>query len=95
MRIHFRTLRSRTARHEIAVLLTLVLLPMTVQALDDWQPLPTGEMDRIAFGSCAKQWEPQPIWNGVVAADPDLVLKARGADGRVGFVHEISVGELL
>jgi alkaline phosphatase D len=74
VRIQFHTLCSRTARHEIAVLLTLVLLPMTVQALDDWQPLPTGEMDRIAFGSCAKQWEPQPIWNGIAAAEPDLFL---------------------
>lgn len=74
VRIQFRTLCSRTARHEIAVLLILALLPMTVQALADWQPLPTGEMDRIAFGSCAKQWEPQPIWSDVSAADPDLFL---------------------
>ena len=31
-------------------------------------------MDRIAFGSCAKQWEPQPICDSVVAAEPDLFL---------------------
>jgi alkaline phosphatase D len=29
---------------------------------------------RIAFGSCAFQWEPQPIHRAVVAADPDLYL---------------------
>lgn len=29
---------------------------------------------RIAFGSCAKQWEPQPIWNAIAARDPDVFL---------------------
>jgi alkaline phosphatase D len=29
---------------------------------------------RIAFGSCAFQWEPQPIHRAVVAADPDIYL---------------------
>ena len=43
-------------------------------ALDGWQPLPTGTVSRIAFGSCAKQWEPQPIWNAVAAVKPDLFL---------------------
>jgi len=36
--------------------------------------LPTGEVTRVAFGSCAKQWEPQPIWGAVIASDPDLFL---------------------
>lgn len=41
----------------------------------DWQPLPTtGSVTRIAFGSCAKQWEPQPVWNAVAAVKPDLFL---------------------
>jgi alkaline phosphatase D len=53
--------------------LALILMP-PAQALDDWQPLPSGEVDRIAFGSCAKQWEPQPIWYSVAAAEPDLFL---------------------
>ena len=35
-------------------------------ALDDWQALPTGAVSRIAFGSCAMQWEPH---NGCVASD--------------------------
>ena len=57
------------------ILLSLVLaLTAPAKALDDWQPLPSGEMDRIAFGSCAKQWEPQPIWDGIAAAEPDLFL---------------------
>lgn len=45
-----------------------------VHALDDWQPLPDGEITRIAFGSCAMQWEPQPIWNMVAEAKPDLFI---------------------
>jgi alkaline phosphatase D len=33
-----------------------------------------GERLRIAFGSCAKQSKPQPIWQAVAAAAPDLFL---------------------
>jgi hypothetical protein len=39
-----------------------------------WPPLPDGEIQRIAFGSCAKHWQPQPIWQSVIAAEPDLFL---------------------
>ena len=39
-----------------------------------WLPLPEGEILRIAFGSCAKQWQNQPIWKTVIAAHPDLFL---------------------
>jgi alkaline phosphatase D len=28
----------------------------------------------IAFGSCAKHWQPQPIWDAVIAHNPDLWL---------------------
>jgi alkaline phosphatase D len=31
-------------------------------------------IDRIAFGSCAMQWEEQPIWDAVIATEPDLFL---------------------
>ncbi len=31
-------------------------------------------LSRIAFGSCCKQDKPQPIWNAIVAAQPDLFL---------------------
>ncbi|SDE75653.1 alkaline phosphatase D family protein [Ruegeria marina] len=31
-------------------------------------------ISRIAFGSCAKQWEPQPIWNTIARREPDLFL---------------------
>jgi len=45
-----------------------------VQADSRWLPLPDGEIQRIAFGSCAKQWQKQPIWAAVIAAEPDLFL---------------------
>lgn len=37
---------------------------------------PAGEstLSRIAFGSCALQWEKQPVWDAVIATDPDLFL---------------------
>lgn len=33
-----------------------------------------GELARIAFGSCAHQDYPQPIWDAVIAAEPDLFI---------------------
>ena len=38
------------------------------------QPLPTGRVMRIAFGSCTNHMRDQPIWNSVVQANPDLFL---------------------
>jgi len=45
---------------------------------------------RIAFGSCAFQWEPQPIHRAVVAAEPDIYLLLGDAiyadfDGKKAF----------
>ena len=57
-----------------ALLVVVSLTATTANALEDWQPLPPGGVTRIAFGSCAKQWERQPIWNIVLGADPDLFL---------------------
>jgi len=39
-----------------------------------WLALPEGEVSRIAFGSCAKQWQYQSIWRAVIATNPDLFL---------------------
>jgi alkaline phosphatase D len=52
----------------------LLLVVSSSHALSGWQPLPQGEITRIAFGSCAKQWQSQPVWKAVVAARPDLFL---------------------
>lgn len=65
-------------RSLITVILVLTALTLLVSipalARNDGQPLPEDEINRIAFGSCAKQWEPQPIWGTVAAAKPDLFL---------------------
>ena len=38
-------------------------------------PQPSGQpLQRIAFGSCAVQSEPQPIWDRILALKPDLFL---------------------
>ena len=46
----------------------LALVPALAQAGDD-KPL-----ERIAFGSCAHQDKPQPIWESIVAVKPQLFL---------------------
>ena len=35
---------------------------------------PSRPISRIGFGSCARQGDPQPIWNAVAAAEPELFL---------------------
>jgi alkaline phosphatase D len=54
--------------------LLISLAPSPVAA----QPVaaqPAGRsLQRIAFGSCAEQYKPQPVWDAVVAEDPDLFL---------------------
>ena len=38
------------------------------------RPAPGRPPSRIAFGSCAKQDKPQPIWDAVLDADPELFI---------------------
>ncbi|HZT80453.1 MAG TPA: alkaline phosphatase D family protein [Gemmataceae bacterium] len=52
----------------VAFLAVLALSPAPLHAAEE-KPL-----RRIAFGSCADQERPQPIWGRVVAAKPDLFL---------------------
>jgi alkaline phosphatase D len=47
----------------------IVPTPKKAPAITAQSPL-----QRIAFGSCATQARPQPIWNAVVAAKPELTL---------------------
>jgi alkaline phosphatase D len=44
----------------------LALLSVTATA----EPL----IDTLAFGSCLRQWKPQPIWEAIIAAQPDVFL---------------------
>ena len=50
------------------VLLSAVLLSLSFTSLAD------KTVSTIAFGSCLRQWNPQPVWEAVVARKPDLFL---------------------
>jgi len=69
-----------------------------VSAMERGKPsLPTGQINRIAFGSCAKQWQHQPIWDAVITAQPDLFLFLGDAiyadtDGKTAW--NVSEGQL-
>jgi phosphodiesterase/alkaline phosphatase D-like protein len=65
------------------VLIQLVGLSIGMSALTSAQetskdftaiPANSDTIHRIAFGSCAKHWQHQPIWENVIATRPDLFL---------------------
>ena len=52
---------------------------------------PDEAISKIAFGSCAKQWLAQPVWNAVLESRPDVFLFLGDAiygdyDGEQAFV---------
>jgi len=55
-----------------STLTAFLLLFLTLSDLSHAEEKPP--ISTIAFGSCAKQDRPQPIWDAVVAAQPDLFL---------------------
>ncbi|PQJ28353.1 alkaline phosphatase D family protein [Rubritalea profundi] len=58
-----------------SILATATLfLSVAVFVQAQWQPLPSGGISRVAFGSCAKHWQAQPIWNAIIQKKPDLFL---------------------
>jgi alkaline phosphatase D len=60
-----------TRRALLANSVALVMVGTKAQSLD----LSSARViKRIAFGSCAKQWEPQPIWKAIGARSPDVFL---------------------
>lgn len=58
-------------RYLSLLFLVLLALPQFGRAGDS---KPGPRLERIAFGSCANQHEPQPIWGPVVASKPQLFL---------------------
>src|SRR5262245_44080935 len=68
--VKYRTSRSRgnpmKAAFRFAFLVLLTAASAALARADD-KPL-----SRIAFGSCAEQHRPQPIWDAVVATRPEL-----------------------
>lgn len=65
------TLRLEPRRLRVAACFTLAILGLSAgcRTFDATRPL-----RRLAFGSCAKQSTPQPIWDAVVATRPDVFL---------------------
>jgi alkaline phosphatase D len=57
----------------VAFFLLVLVIPIGI-ADSNWQPLPTGTIQRIAFGSCAMQFKQQPIWDTISKQQPDLFL---------------------
>ena len=69
------TLRASLTFAVIAAIgLYMPKLPFSASSEKDRRPLPKGRIERIAFGSCAKQWQHQSIWDTVIAAKPDLFI---------------------
>jgi alkaline phosphatase D len=58
----------------VATATLLATLTMYATAGNAWPPFPKGTAHRIAFGSCAKHWQHQPIWVAVLGQKPDLWL---------------------
>lgn len=52
----------------------VTLAASAVNAAPDPHPQSTRTLTRIAFGSCAKSDKPQPIWDAVLASEPDLFI---------------------
>jgi alkaline phosphatase D len=63
---------SVAVRH-VVLALALTLPPVALAAPDAGSE-PILPLTRIAFGSCAEQHKPQPIWTAVETAAPDLFL---------------------
>ncbi|MBW7883118.1 MAG: alkaline phosphatase family protein [Caldilineaceae bacterium] len=57
-----------------AFVLILVLVWLAACALLPAPPQSHQPVDTIAFGSCANQSQPQPIWEAVLASRPDLFV---------------------
>lgn len=49
-------------------------MPLLAQGEEAWLTLPAGPIQRIAFGSCAKHWQTQPIWDAIIEKKPDLSI---------------------
>jgi len=67
-------------------LLTLVALVLVAAQLPADDKL---ILNRIAFGSCARQDKPQPIWDAVVATRPDIFLSL--GDNIYGDTQDMAV----
>jgi alkaline phosphatase D len=60
-------------RHFLQSLVSLAGVGLYPSIGDARLPLPQRPY-RIAFGSCAKQWQQQPIWDAIIARRPNLFI---------------------
>jgi alkaline phosphatase D len=93
----FLSILSLSAAVIAAIWVPVMTIAFAESPQKDWLPLPDGEISRIAFGSCAKQWQQQPIWETVVHTKPDLFLFLGDAiyadtDGKTAW--NVSEGQL-
>jgi alkaline phosphatase D len=60
----------------VIVLIGLANHSLAEEAAQQVAPLPLNSrvISRIAFGSCAKHWQYQPIWETIIVEKPDLFL---------------------
>lgn len=56
------------------LLLLYAVIGAQVATADDIGPINPQRIDTIAFGSCAKQALPQPVWDTIVQEHPDVFL---------------------
>ncbi len=73
------TMKELTLRHLTSILIICLVFSMTISKQARAEDVSLGSLadtaiERIAFGSCAKHWQPQPIWDAVLAAKPELWL---------------------
>lgn len=68
---HLMTRRIRQFRQNVALIFDA---KSQVAEETSIAALPKGTVQRIAFGSCAKHWQHQPIWKDVLDVRPDLFL---------------------
>ena len=66
-------MKSDTTIPLLVVIIFCLLQAATIFAKAEF-PGRDRTLTRIAFGSCAKQWQHQTIWYTVLAAKPDLWL---------------------
>ena len=67
-------MRLNTSPIRVAVCSVFLAAASLTSNMSEAQAAEERPLTRIALGSCARQNQPQPIWDTIVAARPDLFL---------------------
>ncbi len=65
--------RTSSMGHCFLTILAILTLVSCKSSPANWRTSLTS-IDQIAFGSCARENKPQPIWQAILESDPDLFL---------------------